>query len=233
MEYEQGDIVLCQVTKIIGTTVFVDIEGINKQGSIVMSEIAPGRIRNLREYVVPKKTIVCKILEIKDDQVELSLRRVKEKERKEMLQQVKLEKSYKSIIKSILKEKTKEVIEKIKKTHRINQFLQQAKENPQILYEIIDKENADKIIKILKNQKEKTVQLKKTIQLTTQEPNGLSIIKQILSDQKDVKIKYIAAGKYSISREDTSLKQADTKIKQLAKEMEKKANSLNAHFKLI
>ena len=56
---EVGDIVLCTVDRIIGTTVFVGIEG-NGEGSIVTSEIAPGRIRNLRDYVVPKKKIVCK-----------------------------------------------------------------------------------------------------------------------------------------------------------------------------
>jgi len=64
MTLEEGDLVLCTVEKIVGTIVFVNIDGEKKQGSIVLSEIAPGRIRNLRDYVVPKKKIVCKILRI-------------------------------------------------------------------------------------------------------------------------------------------------------------------------
>ena len=62
MELEVGDVVLCTVDRIAGTVVFVKIEG-NGEGSVIISEIAPGRIRNLRDYVVPKKRIVCKILE--------------------------------------------------------------------------------------------------------------------------------------------------------------------------
>ena len=60
MEFEEGDVVLCTVEKIEGTVVFVNIDGTNKQGTIITSEVAPGRIRNIREYVVPKKKIVSK-----------------------------------------------------------------------------------------------------------------------------------------------------------------------------
>ena len=94
MELEVGDIVLCTVDKIVGTTVFVKIEG-DGEGSIVVSEIAPGRIRNLRDYVVPKKKIVCKVLRISEKNVELSLRRVSLKEKKERMEQLKQEKSNK------------------------------------------------------------------------------------------------------------------------------------------
>jgi len=59
---KEGDNVLCTVEKIVGTTVFVKIEDNGGGGSIIVSEIAPGRIRNLRDYVVPNKKIVCKVL---------------------------------------------------------------------------------------------------------------------------------------------------------------------------
>ena len=108
MEFEQGDIVSCTVDRIVGTTVFVKIDGTNKEGSIILSEVAPGRIRNLREYVVPKKTIICKVLRVSGENIHLSLRRVKEKEKKEILEQNKLERSYLKIMKTILKEKTKD-----------------------------------------------------------------------------------------------------------------------------
>src|SRR3989344_4876424 len=85
MELEIGENILCTVERIEGTVVFVSLDN-RKEGSIVVSEIAPGRIRNLRDYVVPKKKIVCKILRISDrGNVELSLRRVSAKERKEVM----------------------------------------------------------------------------------------------------------------------------------------------------
>ena len=78
MAFEEGDVVFCTVDRIVGTNVFVKISEKDKEveGCIVMSEIAPGRIRNIRDYVVPKKKIVCKVLRISGDRIDLSLRRV-------------------------------------------------------------------------------------------------------------------------------------------------------------
>ena len=109
MEFEVGDIILCTVDKIVGTNVFVKIEG-GGEGTITFSEVAPGRIRNIRNYVVPKKEIVCKILRISGDRIDLSLRRVTPKDKKEVLERTKQEKSYKKILKSVLGEKTKLVM---------------------------------------------------------------------------------------------------------------------------
>ena len=95
---EQGDLVLCTVERVEKTTVFVKIEGAGDR-SIVTSEIAPGRIRNLRDYVVPKKRIVCKILRISDGgNIELSLRRVSLKEKKEVMDRYSHERAYISIL---------------------------------------------------------------------------------------------------------------------------------------
>ena len=117
MTFEVGDIVLCTVDRIVGTIVFVKIplNGKEIEGSIVMSEIAPGRIRNLRDYVVPKKKIVCKVLRISGDRIDLSLRRVTLKEQKEIKEQYKQEKSYKSILKSVLEKKAEGIIKEILK----------------------------------------------------------------------------------------------------------------------
>jgi translation initiation factor 2 alpha subunit (eIF-2alpha) len=232
MEFEQGDIILCTVEKISGTTVFVNIDGSKKTGSITFSEVSPGRIRNIRDFVVPKKTIVCKILKILPNNLELSLRRVKDKERKEAIEQYKVERSYSSILKTVLKEKTKEIIEKIKESSTIYNFLENAKENPEELEKITGKENSQKILDILKIQKKKTITLKKEIQLSTNKPNGLEIIKNLLGNIKDVEIKYLAAGKYSIKKEENNIKNADIKIKEIFEKIETEAKKENIEIKL-
>ena len=61
---EEGEIVLCTVIKIMGTTVFVHLDDYNREGVVSTSEVAPGRIRNIRDYVTINKKIVCKILRI-------------------------------------------------------------------------------------------------------------------------------------------------------------------------
>ena len=94
MEIKEDDVVLCTVKKIQKTTVFVDVEG-DGEGSIVMSEIAAGRIRNLREYVTPNKKIVCKVLRFINGHPQLSLRRVTAGERDTVLNRHKKEKTFK------------------------------------------------------------------------------------------------------------------------------------------
>ena len=63
MDLKENDLVMCSVKSIEGTTVFVEIEG-NGQGNIAMSEVAAGRIRNLREHISINKKIVCKVLKM-------------------------------------------------------------------------------------------------------------------------------------------------------------------------
>ena len=179
MELEIGDIVLCTVDKIVGTIVFVQIEGEKKEGSIILSEIAPGRIRNLRDYVVPKKKIICKILRISDDRIDLSLRRVTPKDQKELKEKFKQEKSYQSIFKSVLGNKAEEIIKKIKEKEDLYSFIEEAKQNTANMEKTLGKENSKKILELITMQKRKKAQIKKEIKLTTIQPNGLELIKKL------------------------------------------------------
>ncbi len=232
MALEEGDIVLCTVDRIIGTTVFVKIHGEKEiEGSIVVSEIAPGRIRNLRDYVVPKKMIVCKILKINaEGNIYLSLRRVTQKEQKEVLEEYKQEKSFINILKTILKENADAVIEKIKKEYKICEFIGEIKENPSKLENMIGKKDAEKIHEILIKQKKKNALVKKQIRLISTKPNGLEQIKEILGNLEGVEIKYISAGKYVIQAENQDIKTADNKLKDIISKIEKKIQKQNMEF---
>ncbi|MBU0959001.1 MAG: hypothetical protein KKB31_03575 [Nanoarchaeota archaeon] len=228
---EVGDIVLCIVDRIVGTVVFVRIDG-NGEGSIITSEIAPGRIRNLRDYVVPKKKIVCKVLRISGDRIDLSLRRVTQKEQKEVFNQEQQEKGHKSILKSVLGEKAKEIIEKITEKERLYDFLEEAKISPEKLEKIIGKPDSKKILEILNKQKQKTSIVKKEFNLTTEKSNGISLIKEILEKIKDADVRYISAGKYSIKTEASDLKKADNMLKETLQEVEKQAKKQGLTFSI-
>lgn len=234
MELEEGEVVLCTVDRIERTTVFVKIlyAGKELEGSIITSEIAPGRIRNLRDYVVPNKKIVCKVLRISGDRIDLSLRRVTKKEQKEVMDEYSQEKSYIIILKSILGEKSEEIIREIEKTQKVYDFINESKENSIPLEKIIGKENAEKILKIINSQKQKKTTLKKEFQLSSFKPEGIILIKNILGEIKGGKIKYLAAGKYMLSKESEDLKKADQKLKDILQEISEKAKKLGMEFKI-
>lgn len=222
---EEGQIVLCTVKNIVGATVFVKIEEYNKEGTIVTSEIAPGRIRNLRDYVVPNKKIVCKVLRIGGEHLDLSLRRVTAKEKKELLEFYEREKNLIATLKSISKESEK-IIQKIKETSSLTDFFEQAKENPKLLDDLMNKDEAAKLLKILKEKKEKEIFVKKKFSLTSQAEDGIVKIKKIVPADAT----YLAAGKFLITIKNKSYKEANLKLSKLLEELEKKAKQENCVF---
>ncbi|MEK6827574.1 MAG: hypothetical protein AABX99_03775 [Nanoarchaeota archaeon] len=228
---EVGDIILCTVDRIIGTTVFVKIDGTSIEGSIVMSEIAPGRIRNLRDYVVPKKKIVCKVLRISESgNIDLSLRRVTPKEKKEAIEKSESEKSYTSILKSILGADAEKIIKEILEENDLPSFLEESKSNPEKLEKLVGKENSKKILDVLKTQKKKKATIKKEIHLTTIKPNGITLIKKVLEIFKGINVKYLSAGRYTLELESEDMKIADKKIRAMTDSAEKEAKKLGIEF---
>lgn len=236
MNLEQGDLVLCTVERIEGTLVFVKIHEGNREldGTIVFSEIAPGRIRNIRDYVVPKKRIVCKILRISSTgNIELSLRRVTPKEKKETLEKFNLEKSYISVMKNVLGEKTSSIVDKIKEEGNVYDFIEESKENPGKLEKVAGKNEAEKILEIIKSQRKKNAVLKKEISLKISEPDGLNVIKNLLGKINDVEVRYISAGRYSVKAESEDLKKADQKLRNIFSDIEKESKKKGYEFSVI
>lgn len=231
MVLEEGDLVLCTVDRVIGTAVFVKIEG-DGEGSIIFSEVAPGRIRNIRDYVVPKKKVVCKVLRVSGDRIDLSLRRVTQKEQKEVLEFYKQEQSLKNIFKGILGSESESVIEKITKKESLADFCQKIKINHVDLEKIIGKESAKKILDILQSQKKKNIIIKKEFSLVSRESDGIEKIKKILSSIKELEIKYISAGRYTIKATSEDIKKADNLVRETLENIEKQAKKQNMTFSI-
>ncbi len=226
-ELQEGDVVLCTVERIAGTVVFVKIEG-DGEGTIITSEIASGRIRNLRDYVVPKKKIVCKVLKKgQKGYIYLSLRRVSQKERKEVIQEYKNEKKAESILKGTLKDKAPEIIKKIRqKEESLYDFLQGCKTTPSKIEKFMGKGECKRIIDIISKEKEKKAIIKKQITLTTEQNNGLKKIKEILNiktEKNQLKIIYLGSGKYSLKLIGTDYKELNNQMKKIIEQIENNA----------
>ena len=232
MELEVGDVVLCTVDRIVGTVVFVKIDG-NGEGHIITSEIAPGRIRNLRDYVVPKKKIVCKVLRIKGNNIDLSLRRVTSKERKEIMQQYKQEQQAKSAIHQLLKDKAEKTETKILKDFpSLSEFFNKARENPKLITKYIPKQAQEQITKITQK-KRKEIQVTKIINLKCTQDDGVKKIKKIFEIKNpNLKTTYISAGKFQITLKGKDYKQAKKEIDKIVEQLEKSAKQNDCEFEV-
>lgn len=225
----EGAMVLCTVKKIEKTTVFLNIEE-NGEGSMVLSEVAAGRIRNLREYVAPNKKIVCKVLKVEDNQIELSLRRVTKKEKEEVLERYKKERSIQNMLKTLVNN-PEEVIKKIKEKSSLADFFEEAKENNALLNEFFNETEAEKIKKALAEKAEVQKEVKNIFRLSSDSPSGVIDIKEVLS-LKDAKIYYLGSSTYSITVKADNFKNANKKMEEIIKEMQNRAKSKKMLFEL-
>ncbi|MDO8508957.1 MAG: hypothetical protein Q7S27_04705 [Nanoarchaeota archaeon] len=230
MALVEGQLILCTVKKIEKTNIFLDIED-EGEGSMVLSEVAAGRIRNLREYVIPNKKIVCKVLNVSQGHVELSLRRVTAKEKYEVLERHKKERSLISMLKNIVTN-PEELVKKIKKEYDFVTFLEDAKDNPNILEKFFSKSQIEKILNILKEKIEKEKEVRKIFKLSSVSPNAITEMKEIL-DVPDSEINYLGSSRFSISAKAKDFKEANKNLLNILHNIEKKAKEKKAIFELI
>jgi translation initiation factor 2 alpha subunit (eIF-2alpha) len=222
---KEDDLVLCTVKKIEGTAVYVDIEE-NGEGTLSLPEIAAGRIRNLREYVAPNKKIVCKILRIVGNHPELSLRRVTAKEREEVLERYEKEKNLKSLLKINIKDPQAAIL-KIKEKYELSDFFDIIRETPSKIEPFVSKEEAQKLIKILSEKKDKQKEAKKELIINSDSIDGIKDIKEILQS-KEIDTHYLGSSKFSISSKGSDFKEANLKLDKAIAEISKKAKERKA-----
>lgn len=223
---EENDVVLCTVKRIEGTSVFLDIEGIpGTQGTMIFSEVSAGRIRNIRDFIVINKKIVCKVLRIRGNNIELSLRRVTGKEREDVQEQYKKERQFQSMLKPVLKEKTQEVFDKIRASYDVADFLEEARENPKMMEDFMSKTEAQQMEKILVEKKEKEKEVQKTIIIKSLAEDGLKKIKSILST-KDAEIRYKGASQFTIKVKAPDFKAANQNLDKILENIRQKAKTL-------
>lgn len=220
---EEGELVLCTVEQILKTSVFVKLDDYDKVGIVTTAEISPGRIRNIRDFVVLNKKIVCKVLrvDIERGHIDLSLRRVSLKDKKDLLEEYSKEKSAVSILSRIVGENLNELAEKIKSEYKsLYMFLQSSRENPELLKKFgIKEDDAKKIFDAISEKiKIKKIEAKAKIKISG--IKDIDVIKGALKiDNPKVKVSYISAPFYLISIEGKDYKDVNHLMSQVLSEI--------------
>jgi len=227
---EEGDLLLCTVKKVTNTITFVELPN-GHEGTIVSSEIAPGRIKLMRQYVVPNKKIVCKILKISGNNINLSLRRVNSKEKKEVIQSFKQSQAINVAFKQIFKENENKIEEKILKDYKdLQEFVKSARNDESLISKYIPKKNEEAIKKVI-NKKRKNAELKQNINIKCLEDDGVQRIKKIFNLKKpNITITYISAGKFKLKLSVEDFKQGKKEMTEILEELEKRAKENNCEF---
>lgn len=234
---EEGELVICIVKKILHNSIFASLtEYGEKEGLIHISEIAPGRIRNIRDYVKEGKQIVCKVLKTDEAKghIDLSLRRVTTNLMLKKLSEFKQEQKAEKIIEITAKklnldvrktlDSVKEVI--LKNYDLINDCFKEIviTDKPILASLGIDKKISSELTKIVKEKiRPPEVQINQKIDVNCPLPNGIEVIKNSFKKTMDfaksknyeIKIGYLGAPHYNLLIKDADYKTAEKKINEI------------------
>jgi|SRR3989344_4659424 len=241
---EVNEVVMCTVKKVLFHSVFVDIEDYGLEGMIHISEVSPGRIRNIRDYVKEGKKIVCKVLNIKRDKghIDLSLRRVNLAQRKNKVSEYKQEQKSEKILEHIareLKTDLKGVYENagykiLENYDTLHSAFVDIVENGVSLEKFgIDKKIAGKIEEFVKEKiKPAIVSVKGTLKLSSLDGKGVELVKKVLNNlvKSNMEVSYLGSGKYNVGLQDKNYKDAESKLKEALDSSAKLAKELNVNF---
>lgn len=232
-ELKENETVLCTVTRIENAAVFVNMDDFESEGTITFSEISPGRIRNIREFVNVGKKIVCKVLRKKEDHIELSLRRVSAKERDAILDKYKKERILSSILKPVLGDKTGEVIEKIKQESDTSEICDKLREAPEIIKKFVTSSQLEHLKKQLADKKEKEKEVNKKIIVKSDSDSGIKEIKEVLSATgSNADISYLGSSQFLVRIKGKEYKTANSQLDKVLATMKEKAKSHKVHFEI-
>ncbi len=220
---ESDELVFCTVTSVQSHSVFVKLEEYGIGGMIHISEVAPGRIRNIRDFVVENKPVVCKVTSINQERghIDLSLRRVTESQRRAKINAVKQQQKAEKIVELIAKQLSipiQDLYDQVEEKTAgrfpslFEAFIAMAKGDLSIAELNLPKQVSDALGEaVMQRIKPPVVEIKGKLKLTSYEPDGVLIVKEALKRavQAGAEVSYLGAGTYFVKVEAENYKQAE------------------------
>jgi len=233
------ELVLCTVKKIFAQGAFVSLDEYGgKEGMVHISEIASGWIKNIRDHVREGQKVVCKVLVVDPSRnsIDLSIRRVKDSERRWKAERVKLEQRAEKMLELAAKKLKKtldQAYEEVgfalqEKFGDLYAAFEAAAKDENALEDIIKSKQWLRVLKKLIASTIETPSYKIVgeISLFCPTPNGVETIKSVLTKARnsfksdDVKVDFYVVGspRYRIEVSAPSYKIAETVMKQAAEQ---------------
>ena len=225
---EENELVMCTITNIHFHSVFAQMDEYEKTGMIHISEVSPGRIRNIRDFVKEGKKVVCKVLRVNLEKghIDLSLRRVNESQRRQKINQIKQEQVCEKIVEQIAKKRNVEIkmLYNDLGKHIFEQYdglfpcFEEISIGETSLEKLgIEKDLAKEITELIHQRiKPEEYQMGGELSLTSYAPDGVEIIKQAVKKGQEVgenvTLKYKGAGLFQVNVIDTDPKAAEKKL---------------------
>ncbi|HLC69208.1 MAG TPA: S1 RNA-binding domain-containing protein [Candidatus Bilamarchaeaceae archaeon] len=228
---EEDELVLIQIKKILPYGAFCILpEYNNAEAFLHISEVAPRWIKNIHEFISEGQRHVAKVYRIdkEKNQIDLSLKRVSEEEKKNKLLVSKQEKRAEKLLELALaqskgKVKPEDVRKKLEEHFgTVYDAFQQSSENDKILDEVtLPAAIKERIVEVAqKNIKRPMVGVSRILSITCYQPDGIEIIKKLLStEDKKLKIRYLGAPRYQLLLTAKSYKEGERQLSHVVEDI--------------
>ncbi len=240
---DENELVIAVIKKIMPYGAFCVLpEYNNLEAFLHVSEVASRWIKNIHEFISEGQRHVMKVYRVDrtKGQVDISLKRVSEEEKKAKLELIRTEKRGEMLLEQAMKSvpslkadpvKLRETIEA--EFGDIYSCFKEASFSGEKALEKLDipKELKAKIVEVGKKSiKKPTVEVKAIVSITSYNPDGVGDIRKIL-EHEDVATHYLGAPRYQISLISSDYKKAEKRLLSVLEEMEKQASKSDCDFK--
>lgn len=217
---EVGELVVATVVRIVGHGAYVTLDEYdNKEGLLHISEISSSWVRNIRNHVRERQKAVLQInrVDAENNQIDLSLRRVTQDDRRKKLEEWKKNRKAESLLRTaaqtlkmdetdLVKKVVPKVIDQYENLYR--GFEVAAKKGPEAFHEAGVTKKISKVLAEIAKDKiiVKGVTIQGIFEMTTTEARGIELIKDTLlqtmsvaaENDAEVNLHTLGAPKYRI-----------------------------------
>lgn len=241
----KGELVLCTVKRLEPHSAFVEIdnyEGAN--GMIHISEVALRGVKNIKNHLSVGEKVVCKVLYVKDNLVDVSLKRVKSGERKRKLDELRVRNRFYHLVEHACQEAgSKKLTDKV-----INLFIDEYGSLLSAHEALRSKglkflDNVDlpsKVKPLIRDSfqsllKQLSVEIKRELTVSSTASDGLTRIKKLLTSfskpkKTKVDISYLGSGKFLVVIEALNYKLAEEFFEGLKNDLTAKSKELGVEL---
>jgi len=239
---DEGELVIAVVKKIMPYGAFCILPEYNDlEAFIHISEVAPRWIKNIHEFISEGQRHVVSVHRVdrEKNQVDISIKRVNEEEKKRKLELIRNEKRGSKLLElamTAVKLKTDvRVIRDEIESHFPDVytcFKEISAEGPEVMKKVdLPKALKEKIIEIAqKNIKKSVVYVDTTITFVCYGSDGINDLKKALAPQEDVTIQYLGAPKYKISLTASDYKNGQKRLDKILEGIKGFAQKNNCDF---
>ncbi len=239
---EEGGLVVIEVKDINPHSIYADLEEFpDQEGLIHISEVSRSWVRDIKKHISEGEKTVAHVLETEEDSdtINLSLKRVSDKQKKEKMQDWNREKKADEFIDKVtdkLDEDREEVYENVafplqKEFGNTFDGFEEALANPERVKEIIDNEYVDAVIDVAEdNITLKQVKLEGELDVEIPSGDGVERIKKALATGEHIEVSYISAPRYRITAWGRNKEQAKKRINQARQDIRSKVEEQGGTF---